>query len=231
MSAQLIPFGLQPVSLDYLTAPGDAGPLLRAVAASDANAYAVGDLVRETGDAIAGTPIVVSALRQTDDGGAPLQPAGARGTSLAALCVVVAVAPATPGDHGPQPTLAAGAKGSTSMVWVVRAGSREFFIIGDASTPAWGDWQPVGAQMPSLHDQGIEAGGLFADLTYGAPSAGASGTALAGASFTTSPRADVAVRGFGGGSTLGPHAMYRVTLAAPVAFIAAPPLQRVSDGM
>ena len=203
----ITPFGLQPASLDYLTAPGQAGPQLRAVAAQDENTYSAGDLVVETGAALAGVPVVTSALLQVADG-LSRQPHG--GIYARTPSVVVAIAPGSPWAQGPQPVLAAGAKGIAQFLWVLKPGMREFFVAGDASAPARGEFVPDGAPRLSLPAEGIEGAGLFASLLYGPPAGGVSGTALAGDSFSFDASSCLAVVRLEPGMPLTARSLWRV---------------------
>jgi hypothetical protein len=206
---------LQTLDPTWLNAIGDAAPSLRAVAASDHNAFAVGDVVMETGEAIDGVAVVSSALAQVGPNGMTYTPVGGSSTTLNPKpFVVVAVAPALPSIGGVSPVLAAGEKGANGLVWVIPAGNREFLIRGDASVPARREW--AGPNNPPLNLPRVpEDGCLFADLRYGPPSGGMSGTTLDGSSFTDG-NVSVPIAGplyviaLAQGQQFAPHALYRV---------------------
>jgi len=220
MTMQFAPFGLQISDVNWLTATGDRAPSLRCVAASDQNAFAVGDVVKETGASIGGIAVVSSALVQVGPGGTSYTPVGGSTSRPSAQpLIVVAVAPSTPDAPGPSPVLPGGAKGSTGMVWVIPAGSSEFFVAGDASTPARGETLGPAEAPLNLSAQNINDGTLFARLRYGAPAAGVSGATLDGSSFTDGSNTgaqipgghgELVVLGLASGTQLGPHALYRV---------------------
>jgi len=219
MTMQIAPFGLQINDVNWLTATGRA-PSLRCVAALDQNAFAVGDVVEETCASIGGIAVVSSALVQVGPGGTSYTPVGGSTTRPGAQpLIVVAVAPSTPGAPGPSPVLPGGAKGSTGMVWVIPAGSSEFFIAGDASTPARGETLGLTEAPLNLFAQNINDGTLFARLRYGAPAGGVSGTTLDGSSFSDGSstgtqipggHGELQVVGLASGMSLAPLSMYRV---------------------
>lgn len=210
---------LQILDPNWLNSIGDAAPSLRAVAASDHNAYAVGDVVVETGASIDGVAVVLSALGQTAPDGSSYPPVGSfyAGSSTRPF-VVVAVAPAMPSIAGVSPALPAGPKGATGMVWVIPAGNREFLVTGDDSEPARAEW--AGPGNPPLNlPRSFEDGCLFADLRHGAPVGGVSGTRLDGRSFTDGQVSGQCVPGGHGplhvvglahGQQPSPRALYRV---------------------
>ena len=221
MTTKIAPFGLQILDPYWLNAAGAAAPSLRAVAAFDENAFAVGDVVVESGASIGGVAAVSSAFPQIGPDGTTYSPVGGSGGSGTNLLVVVAVAPAVPSTNGASPILPAGPKGSTGMLWVIPAIGREFLIAGDGSTPARGELLGPGEAPLNLFAQNIESGALFARLKYGAPSGSVSGTALDGASFTDAHgndaripggHGDLQVIGFGSGMSLAPRSMYRVRI-------------------
>lgn len=211
---------LQILDSNWLNVTGAAAPSLRAIAASDENAFAHGDLVRETGEFVDGVPVVSSAFAQTAPNGTSYRPVGGRfpgGSSQ--MLVVVAVTPAVPNVGGTSPVLPAGAKGSNGLVWVVPALGREFLITGDASVPARAERPASGEPALNLFAQNVNDGECFAHLRYGAPVGGASGVTLDGSSFTdaklTTPNApgghgELHVLGLTHGQQLGPRAQYRV---------------------
>jgi hypothetical protein len=216
MTNPIAPFGLQVLDPNWLAA-GATAPSLRCVPASDQNAFAVGDVVHETGAFIGGVAAVSSTLLQLKSDGTayPYFFPSAGATPL----IVVAVAPAVPSLNGVSPVLPAGAKGATGMVWVIPAGSREFFIAGDASTPARAELPASGDRPYSLFAQNLDGGAMFARLRYGSPLGGVSGTTLDGSSFTDGSVAVPAapgghgvlqVLGLASGMPLAPRSMYRV---------------------
>jgi hypothetical protein len=210
------PFGLQVLDPRWLTAAGDAAPSLRAVAALDQNSFAVGDVVHETGAVSGGIAVVSSSLPQLKADGTGYQSFSPR--QGAQPLIVVAVAPAAPGAPI-SPVLAAGVKGSVGFVWVISAGNREFFIAGDATTPARAERAGLGDPPLSLSAQSANDGTLFARLRFAAPSGGLSGTALDGSSFTDGSSSkpavpggygDLRVLGLADGMPLAAHTLYRV---------------------
>jgi hypothetical protein len=216
VNPQISPFGLQIADPNWLTATGDRAPSQRCVPAFDQSAFAVGDLVHETGAAIGGVAAVSSSLRQLKPDGTsyPYIYPRAGATPL----IVVAVAPSGPGMAN-SPVLPAGVKQSTGLVWVIPAGSAEFFVAGDASTPARGEILGSSEASLNLFASQFETGTLCARLAYGAPIGGVSGTALAGGSFTLGDGSPSDVPGGHGvlqvlgltqGMALAPRAQYRV---------------------
>jgi len=211
---------LQILDSNWLSATGSAAPSLRAIAASDENAFAQGDLVRETGETLNGVPVVSSALVQTAPDGTSYRPVGGRRTGAnTALLIIVAVAPVMPSVAGTSPVLATGPKGASGLVWVIPANGREFLITGDASTPARAELAGPGSAPLNLFPQNVNDGELFARLRYGAPVGGASGVTLDGASFTDAKlttsnapggHGELHVLGLTHGQQLGPRAQYRV---------------------
>ncbi len=216
MTTQIAPFGLQILDPNWLNATGDRAPSMRCVAAFDQNAFAVGDVVHETGASIGGIAVVSSALWQPKPDGSAYPPVYPR--AGATPLIVVAVAPSGPG-MATSPVLPAGAKQITGTVWVIPAGGAEFFIAGDASTPARGEFLGPGEAPLNLFASQLEDGTLLARLAYGAPVGSASGTTLDGTSFTDGSSSgaqipgghgQLQVLGLASGMPLGPRSMYRV---------------------
>src|SRR4051812_33028618 len=156
---------IQPIDPSWLNCTGAAAPSVRAVAATDHNAFAVGDVVRETGESIGGVAVVSL---------------GYFGPQRARPFIVVAVVPTGPSLDGVSPVLPAGPKGANGQVWVIAAGNREFLIVGDGSTPARGEIPGPGEVKLTLHEQNLGEGSLFASLKYGPSTGSVSGTSLDG---------------------------------------------------
>jgi hypothetical protein len=220
MSPQRTPFGLQPADFSWLTATSNRAPSQRCVAAFDQNAFAVGDIVLETGATINGMAAVSSAFPQLGPGGTNYSPVGSMyRQQFSDPLLIVAVSPATPSMGSVSPVLAAGVKSGTSTVWVIPCGNCELFVAGDASTPARGEFLGPNEAPLNLFASQLEGGTLFASLAYGAPSGGVSGIALAGNSFTLGDtyssiapgrHGELQVLGLASGMPLTPRSMYRV---------------------
>ena len=217
MTIEIQPFGMAITDPNWLSATGDRAPSMRCVPAFDQGAFAVGDVVHETGASIGGVAAVSSSLLQLRPDGTSYPYAYPR--VGATPLIVVAVAPAVPSLNGVSPVLPSGEKGATGMVWVIPAGNREFFIAGDASTPARAEAPASGDRPYSLFAQNLDGGAMFARLRYGAPLGSVSGTTLDGSSFTDGSVAVPAapgghgvlqVLGLASGMQLAPCAMYRV---------------------
>ena len=220
MNLQIAPFGLQVLDPNWLTATGDCAPAQRCVAASDQNAFAVGDVVLDTGATIGGVAVVSSALVQVGTGGTSYMPVGGSLARPGARpLIIVAIAPAVPTSGGTSPVLAAGPKGATTALWVIPAVTREFLIAGDGSTPARAELAGASNAPLTLFSQNVDEGKLFARLRYGAPVGNISGITLDGTSFTDGassvPNApgghgELQVLGLTRGMTLVPRSQYRV---------------------
>jgi hypothetical protein len=188
--------GLVPHS-DLRALTGASAPALWRLLDTDANAYAMGDVVIDSLQSFAGAPVIKL------HGGVPIS-AGtlARTTSQlrtisSEFGVIVGVAPASPFD-ATQPSIAAGG-GVGRFVWVLPAAGHLFDIIGDGASPG------ITAQM-------LERGGVTAALNYAPPTGNVSSASLAGGSFNEVGAGELAVIGLAPNIPLAPRALYRVKL-------------------
>jgi len=200
-------------------------PTLWRVLDADPNPYAVGDVVWDSLQSIAGVPVVrlVGGAGFAGSAGQLARQVSLLASPFNEYGVVVGVAPAVPFAPG-QPTIAAGG-GSGRYVWVLRAASILFDVRGDASAPARGEVVYGGAPALSITADIIAAGGVTASLRY-TPAAGVgSGVTLNGASFNLAGDGELAVVELAPSLALKPAALYRVRLRFPKTFTAQPGLQ------
>jgi len=216
--------GLVPHVDPSMLSPG-AMPTLWRVLDADPNAYAVGDVVADSLQSVAGVPVVrlVGGAGFTGAFGLPDRQVSLLASSSNEYGVVVGVAPAAPFAAGQQAIAAGG--GSGRYVWVLRAASITFDIRGDSSTPARGESVYNGAPAVSITPDGIASGAVAASLRYAPPTAAGSGVKLNGASFNLAGDGELAVVDLAPGVALAPGALYRVRLRFPKAFTVQPGLQ------
>lgn len=216
--------GLVPHVDPSMLSPG-AMPTLWRVLDADPNAYAVGDLVVDSQQSIAGVPVVrlCGGIGFAGGVGASDRQISLLASSSNAFGVVVGVAPAAAFAQGQQAIPAGG--GSNRFVWVLPALEHVFDIRGDSSTPVRGEFVYNGAPAVSITPDGIASGGVTASLRYAPPTALGSGVRLAGGSFNLAGDGELAVVDLAPGVALAPGALYRVRLRFPKAFTVQPGLQ------
>jgi hypothetical protein len=193
---------------------GDARPLIFRIRDDDPSAYAVGDVVIDSGQLLDGVPIA-SIWR-------PQPPGRSLLWSVWNSCgVIVGIGPTPPanpklGDS--PPVIQPGVRPSPAFVWVLRAGDNTFDIVGDSTMPARSE-QPFpavgqGGVPYNLSTQAIDEGGFRASTVYQPPPGptGRSRVALAGATFNLNQGGELAVVGMAPDQQLAPGALYRVKL-------------------
>jgi hypothetical protein len=217
--------------LDPSTLSPRAMPTLWRVFDADLNPFAIGDVVVDSLQSVAGVPVVrlVGGIGFAGQYGLPDRQVSLLSTPINQFGVVVGVAPAAPFAPG-QPVIAAGG-GASRFIWVIAARSFEFDIRGDSSTPARGESITNGAAPVSITPDGIASGAVTASLSYAPPTAAGSGIKLNGASFNLAGDGELAVVDLAPGVALAPGALYRVRLRFPKAFTYQPRLQASSDAM
>jgi hypothetical protein len=213
-------FGLMP-HVDFTKLIGGA-PALWRVLDADTNPYAVGDVVVDSLQSVAGVPVIKL------HGGVP-GPSGelARTRSLlesivSEFGVVVGVSPASFLDAA-QPVIAGGG-GSSRFVWILPAAGHLFDIIGDSTVPSRGEVLSGGPAV-AITAQGVNDGGITASLRYSPPVGNGSGTKLDGGSFNLQGAGELAIVGLAPNVPLAPGALYRVHLRYPQA-LRSPPTQQ-----
>jgi len=196
-------FGLMPI--DDLAALDEGILKQRAIAATDLNGYAIGDLLIDV-DPMSQDAVPEAAAALNADGSV---------VGLWPLSVIVAVGAGTP--HRPQvngvlPTVPRGPKSHDALVWVLPCERRDFAVMGNDAMPSM-PLYPSSRPPKALTDEDINSGGFFVTFGAGGPQPnGRAGLTLIGSSFKPS-RGIARVLGLMPGHSASPFAQYRVRLA------------------
>jgi hypothetical protein len=212
--------GLVP-HVDPSTLLGRSAPALWRLLDADLNAYAVGDVVVDSLQSVAGYPVprLVGGVALAGGGGQADRQRSLLSSMHNDFGVIVGVAPAAAFATS-QSVIAAGG-GSNRFVWVIPAQSHLFDIRGDAVAPARGEFVNGGAAL-NITIEGIARGGVTARLRYAPPTGAGSGMTLAGDSFNLTSDGELAVVGLAPGAALATGALYHVRLRFPKVFFLTP---------